>query len=509
VPYLPEEREMSQRNEDLFRQRLAKAEQLRAMGIDPYPARARCTHRAAEALALLDRIESGEAEASFEPAVCGRIRLARSMGKKVSFIDIHDGSGRLQVYCKQEILGGQQFAIIRELDLGDFIQVSGRMFRTRTGEPTLEARSLVVLAKALQPPPEKWRGVTDVELKYRQRYLDLMSSDETRERFRSRSRIVSTIRRYMDARGFIEVETPVLQVEAGGAAARPFKTHFNALDEERFLRISLELHLKRLLVGGFDKIYEIGRIFRNEGVDTWHNPEFTMMESYEAYADYHDVARMVEELIATVSREVLGTLQVPHGEILLDLTPPWARMTMRNALIDLAGIDFEGYRDEGALRGWMAGHGIHAKPDLGWGKLLDEVFSELVQPRLQQPVFIIDYPIELSPLAKRKPDDPNLVERFEAFVGGYEIANAYSELNDPVDQRERFDRQVAQRARGDDEAEMVDEDFLQALEHGMPPAGGLGIGIDRLCMALLNEPTIREVLLFPQLRTKDRSDDEL
>jgi lysyl-tRNA synthetase class 2 len=361
---------------------------------------------------------------------------------------------------------------------------------------------LRVLAKALQPPPEKWRGVTDVELRYRQRYLDLMSNDEARRRFALRSRIISSIRRFMESQGFMEVETPVLQTDAGGAAARPFKTFYNALDEERFLRISLELHLKRLLVGGFDKVYEIGRIFRNEGLSTRHNPEFTMMESYEAYADYNRVATMVEQLIATVAQEVLGTLKVPHGDLLLDLTPPWPRVTMRDALIQYAGFDFKACRDEGELREWMRTNHIHAAPGLGWGKLVDEIFSERVQPHLQQPVFIMDYPIELSPLAKRKPDDPSLVERFEPFMGGVEIGNAYSELNDPLDQRDRFVTQLAARDRGDDETELIDEDFLEALEHGMPPAGGLGIGIDRLAMILLNEPSIREVILFPQLRSR-------
>jgi len=362
---------------------------------------------------------------------------------------------------------------------------------------------LTVLCKALLPPPGgKMRGIVDQELRYRQRYLDLMSNPETRLTVRRRSQIVAAIRRFMDARGFMEVETPVLQSEAGGAAARPFKTFYTSLDEERFLRISLELHLKRLLVGGFEKVYELGRIFRNEGLDTRHNPEFTMMESYEAYVDYRHVAAMTEELVSCVAAEVLGTLNLPHGEISIDLTPPWRRLTMRDALIEHAGIDFEHYRDEEKLRGWMHAQGIHAAPDLGWGKLIDEVFSQTVQPHLQQPVFLIDYPVELSPLAKRKPDDPSLVERFEAFVGGYELANAYTELNDPIDQRSRLVRQLAERARGDNETETVDEDFLTALEYGMPPAGGLGVGIDRLVMLLLDEPSIKEIIIFPQLRSR-------
>ncbi len=497
---------MSQRNEELFQQRLGKSDRLRAIGVDPYPARSACSHTTAEALTAFVAIEAGTQDAAAQFSICGRIRLSRPMGKKVTFMDLQDGAGRLQVYCKLEVLGERDFALLGELDLGDFVQASGRLFRTRTGEVTLEARHLVVLTKSLQPPPEKWHGVSDVELKYRQRYLDLMSSDESRLRFRRRSQVVSAIRRFMDERGFMEVETPVLQVEAGAAAAKPFQTHFNALDEERFLRISLELHLKRLLVGGFDRVYEIGRIFRNEGIDTRHNPEFTMMESYQAYADYHDVARMVETLVGAIAREVLGTDEIPNGDGTIRLAPPWQRLTMRDALIQHAGMDFEQYRDEASLRTWMADNHINAAPGLGWGKLIDEVVGQRVQPHLHQPVFLMDYPIELSPLAKRKEDQPAIVERFEAFIGGFEIANAYSELNDPIDQRERFAGQLAARERGDYEAELIDEDFIAALEHGMPPAGGLGIGIDRLLMILLDEPSIREVILFPQLRSQNRAE---
>ncbi len=469
---------MSQRNEEMFQQRLAKSNRLRASGVDPYPARSARSHTTAEAQAAFTAIETGTQDAAAQFSVCGRIRLSRPMGKKVTFMDLQDGAGQLQVYCKQEVLGEHDFALLAELDLGDFVQASGRLFRTRTGEVTLEARHLLVLTKSLQPPPEKWHGVSDIELKYRQRYLDLMSSEEARLRFRRRSQIVSAIRRFMDERGFIEVETPVLQEEAGG-------------------------------VGGFDRVYEIGRIFRNEGIDTRHNPEFTMMESYEAFADYHDVARMVEALVGSIAREVLGTDVIASGEGTLSLAGPWQRLTMRDALIEYAGIDFEQYRDESSLRAWMAENHIHAAPDFGWGKLIDEVFSQRVQMHLQQPVFLMDYPIELSPLAKRKVDDPALVERFEAFIGGFEIANAYSELNDPIDQRERFAGQVAARERGDEETELIDEDFIAALEHGMPPAGGLGIGIDRLCMILLNEPSIREVILFPQLRALNRTEQSL
>jgi len=492
---------MSGRNEDLFQQRLRKLEHLRSGGIDPFPARTQSKQTTAEALTLFDQIEAGSADSATEIGVHGRIRFIRPMGKKVTFLDLRDGSGRLQLYCKLEVLGEHQFALLHDLDLGDFVEASGRLFRTRTGEITLQARTLGMLAKALQPPPEKWRGLTDVESRYRERHLDLMSNDATRLRFQRRSQIVAAIRRFMDDRGFIEVETAVLQTEAGGAAARPFVTYFNALEEQRVLRISLELHLKRLLVGGFEKVYEIGRIFRNEGLSTRHNPEFTMMESYEAYADYHDVAAMVEQLVSTLALQVLGSTQILHGEIAIDLAPPWRRQTMRDALIEFAQLDLCAYRDEPALRAWMAEQDIYAAPHLGWGKLIDEVFSARVQPHLQQPTFIMDYPIELSPLAKRRPDDPSMTERFEPFIGGFELGNAYSELNDPIDQRERFLQQVAAKARGDEETELIDNDFLDALEHGMPPAGGLGIGIDRLVMVLLGEPSIKEVILFPQLRS--------
>ncbi len=340
-----------------------------------------------------------------------------------------------------------------------------------------------------------------MEARFRRRYLDLMANDEARRLFVIRSRVVAAIRRFMDARGFLEVETPVLLPAAGGAAARPFVTYFNALDEERHLRIATELYLKRLIVGGMDKVYEIGRIFRNEGLGWKYNPEFTMMESYEAYADYRDVAVMVEQLVSSVATEVLGSARVPHRGGEIDFTPPWQRRTMRDLLIEHAGLDFEDFRTEPALRAEMVRRGIEAPPGASWGKLLDEVWSTFVEPKLIQPTFVLDYPVELSPLAKRKPDQPDLVERFEAFAGGMEIANAYSELNDPIDQRSRFEEQLRQRAAGDEEVELLDEDFLLALEHGMPPTGGLGMGIDRLLMVLTDQQSIREVILFPQLRT--------
>ncbi len=483
---------MSEPGAEYFDHRVAKAERLRARGIDPYPPRTERRHSTAEAAALID--EGGTV------AVAGRITAQRTMGK-AAFLDVRDGDGRIQIYVKRDIVGDDVFALLDDLDLADFIEVEGPMFRTKTGEPTVEARRIAVLAKALRPPPEKWHGLTDVELRYRRRYLDLMANDDARRTFTQRSRIIAAIRRFMDDEGFIEVETPVLQASAGGAAARPFVTHHNALDRDFALRIALELHLKRLLVGGFDKVYEIGRIFRNEGVSTRHNPEFTMMESYQAYADYRDVASMVERMVEHVAFAVLGTTKVAWGEDEIDVAAPWRRLTLREALIEHAGLDFEQHRTLDALRAEAGRLAVAWDATMGWGKLLDEIFTERVQPHLVQPTFLFDYPAELSPLAKRSPADPTLAERFEPFAGGLELGNAYTELNDPIEQRQRLQEQLRLRDAGDDEAELIDEDFLLALEHGMPPAGGLGIGIDRLVMVLTGQRSIREVILFPQLRT--------
>lgn len=490
---------MIERNQTLWNQRTDKLRRLRARGIDPYPASFHPTHTAAAAIAAFEAAAAAGDSDGPLATVAGRITALRDQGR-LTFLDLRDGSGRIQVMLRQNELGAERYGLLKDLDLGDFLGVTGTLMRTRTGEVTVQARDLTVLAKALQPPPEKWHGLTDVEVRYRRRYLDLIANEEVRRLFRVRSHVVAAIRRFMDGRGFIEVETPVLLPQAGGAAARPFVTYSNALDEPRYLRIATELHLKRLIVGGLDKVYEIGRIFRNEGISTKRNPEFTMMESYEAYADYRDVAAMVEELVSTVATEVLGSPRVPHKGGVLDFTPPWPRRTMRELLIEHAGFDFERFRDEDALREELCRRGLEAPSGASWGKLLDEIWSTLVEPKLVQPVFVIDYPVELSPLAKRKADDPNLVERFEAFAGGFEIANAYSELNDPIEQRLRFEEQARARAAGDEETERLDDDFLFALEHGMPPTGGLGVGIDRLLMVLTDQSSIREVILFPQLR---------
>jgi lysyl-tRNA synthetase, class II len=485
--------------EEIIAARRQKLERLRSRRVDPYPARVQRTHTAQQALALLDNSASSNEVIS----IAGRVTAFRRMGK-AAFLDLRDGSGRMQSYFKQESLGVEPFEmLLRDVDVGDFLGVTGTLFRTKTGEPTIEARSFAVITKALRPPPEKWHGLQDVEVRYRQRYLDLMTNPEVRDTFVTRSQIVREIRRFMDARGYLEVETPVLQIAAGGGAARPFATYHNALDRQLYLRIALELYLKRLVVGGFDKVYEIGRIFRNEGVSTKYNPEFTMLESYEAYADYNDLMEMVEELVSTVAGEVLGTTRVSYGDAEIDFAPPWPRARLRDAILERSGVDVDAFADVDSLRKAASAARVPVDPSWGRGKIIDELLTLHVEPHLIQPTFLIDYPVELSPLAKRKADNPNLVERFELFIAGREVANAYSELNDPIDQRERLREQKRLREAGDEEAELADEDFLIALEHGLPPTAGLGIGIDRLVMALTGSRSIREVILFPALRERE------
>ena len=493
--------------ESLRAQRIERAEQLRDAGHDPYPPRIERTHTNAQVIGMLEGVESG-AEPDLDPvAVVGRVVAQRGMGR-ASFLDVLDGSGRLQALLRRNVVGDDAYERLKLLDLGDFVAVQGSPMRTRTGEPTVGATSWQLITKALRAPPEKFHGLTDVETRQRQRYLDLMANEEVRDTFRARSQIVAAIRRRLDERGYLEVETSVLQEEAGGAAARPFETHFEALGEDRVLRISLELHLKRLLVGGYERVYEIGRIFRNEGFSQRHNPEFTMLELYEAYGDYGTMATLVEEVVSGVAQEVLGTTTVSFGGNEIDFAPPWRRLGYVEALREYGDLDLEQFADTEALREELRRRGLDAPSEAGRGKLIDIAASDLVEPHLVQPTFLLDYPIELSPLAKRKADAEGLVERFEAFVGGFEFANAYSELNDPVDQRERFETQRALRLAGDDEVELADEDFLLALEHGMPPAGGLGLGIDRLVMLLTGQPSIREVILFPQHRSLSRREDE-
>jgi lysyl-tRNA synthetase class 2 len=483
--------------DELMAQRVAKLEQLRALGHDPYPPRVRRSHTAAQAVAIVEQLPEGQTEAAdVEVHVAGRVVAKRDQGK-VTFIDLLDATGRIQVLLRVNQIGEASYEALRLVDLGDFISANGTPMRTRTGQPTVGAAGWTMLCKALHSPPEKFHGLADSELRQRRRYLDLMANEETRRTFAVRSRAISAIRRFLDGRGFLEVETPILHESESGAAARPFTTHFNAIDEDRVLRISLELHLKRLVIGGFDRVYEIGRNFRNEGMSFKHNPEFTMIETYEAYADYNDVALMVEEMVSSVAAEVLGTTQVTFREHAIDLAPPWRRVTMHDAMREYGGPDLDVYDTADKLRAELRRRGVEAPPTAGFGKLVDEAMSTYIEPNLIQPTFLLDYPVELSPLAKRKPGNPLLVERFEVFMAGFECGNAYTELNDPLDQRARFEEQAALRAAGDDEAEMADEDFLFALEHGMPPTGGFGMGIDRLMMLLTGQSSIRDVILFP------------
>ena len=488
---------MTSRLERITEQRLDSLSRIRARGIDPYPHSYHPSHTIREAITYFEQ----QKESSQHISLAGRIISRRSIGK-MSFLDIRDGSGKIQLSLRYDLLGGEKYEFLQDIDIGDIIGASGKLFRTKSGELTLEVSDFAMLCKSLRPLPEKWHGLADVEKRYRQRYLDLISNEESRSIFVLRSKIITAVRSFLDSRGFMEVETPVLQPHAGGALARPFITHHHTLDEDLYLRIALELHLKRLVVGGFDKVYEIGRVFRNEGISVEHNPEFTLLECYQAYADYHDIMTLVEEMFAYVAKEVLGNTRLTRNGQIMDLGLPWQRLYLREAIKNHCGIDFEDYPDAVSLRTRMAELGIEADPGKGKGRLIDGLISTFVEPKVVQPTFLLDYPVEMSPLAKRKRDDDHLVERFEGFVDGMEVANAFTELNDPLEQRERFRQQLNEQV-ADEEAEIADEDFLQALEYGMPPTGGLGIGIDRLVMLLTGQQSIREVILFPQLKAKE------
>ncbi len=487
---------------DQVQQRMLKLERLRERGIDPYPARARRSHTAAEAIAAFEEAEASGADGP-TVQVTGRLRAIRVMGKS-TFAHIEDGSGRIQIYLKRDNLGEEAYEIFkRDVDLGDFLGVEGHLFRTRTGEVTVHVRSYQLLTKTLHPLPEKWHGLRDVETRYRRRYLDLIANEEVRDIFRTRTRVVTAMRRFLDDQGFIEVETPSLQPIYGGAMARPFTTHHNALDMTLYLRISDELYLKRLIVGGIDKVYEICKDFRNEGVSTKHNPEFTQMECYWAYADYSDMMWLTEHMVAFIAEEALGSAQFTFQGHQIDVTPPWRRWTLRDAIQELTGIDYMEFPNLEALWAEVQRRELHVSPQPTWGKLIDELLGEIVEPTLIQPTFIKDYPIDISPLSKALSDDPLHVERFEIFIGGLEMGNAYSELNDPMVQRERFEQQGLGAKAGDEEAHPMDEDYILALMHGMPPTGGLGVGVDRLTMLLTDQTSIREVILFPHMRSAD------
>ena len=493
---------MADREDTLLENRVAKLARIRANGLDPYPARFHRTFDSATATALFEELEETDPpdERLQNVSLAGRITSMRTMGK-AAFLDLQDASGSIQALLRQNNLE-DGFDLLKNLDIGDHLGVRGNLIRTRTGQVTIDALELTVTAKGMRPLPEKYHGLRDVETRYRQRYLDLIANqEEVMPVFVLRSKVIRGIRRFLDDQGFLEVDTPILVPVAAGAHAKPFVTHHNALDQQLYLRIATELYLKRLIIGGFDKVYEIGRVFRNEGIDQDHNPEFTLLESYEAYADYNDVMEMVEQMVSTIAIEVNGSTKVAIGDDVIDFAPPWQRVSLREELEKRSGIDLESYNDD-ALRQKAGEVGIDTKVLESRGRLIDKLLSTFVEPHLIQPTFVLDYPEEMSPLAKAKPDSPGYVERFEAFAFGMEIANSYSELNDPKVQRERFEAQAQiHRLYENEEVDRQDDDFLTAMEYGMPPTGGLGIGIDRLVMLLAGQPSIRDVLLFPQMRT--------
>ncbi|WP_374688165.1 lysine--tRNA ligase [Promineifilum sp.] len=495
----------------LEEQRLEKLARLQEAGIDPFPLRVERSHTTAEALAAFENAVEGE---TIRPTVCGRLLSVRDMGKTI-FAHIADESGKLQLFLRRDDLGEESHAIFKKLiDLGDFVQAGGELFRTRTGEISLHVRDWRLLSKAISPLPVakeqevdgqvvRYSAFADLEERYRQRYADLAVNPEVRDIFRTRARLISALRRFMDANGFLETETPILQPLYGGAAARPFTTYHNQLKQELYLRISFELYLKRLLVGGYERVYEIGRDFRNEGVSFKHNPEFTQLEFYAAYWDYRDVMDFTERMLAQAARDVLGgTTLVYHGQT-IDFGSAWQRITLRDAIKQFAEIDYMEYPDAPALAHAIRAIGGEAPPGAPWGKLIDGLLGDFVEPRLIQPTFILDYPRDISPLAKSVPGDPLHVERFEFFIGGMEMGNAFTELNDPLEQRRRFEALQETFAKDDEERNPIDEDYLRAMRYGMPPNGGFGLGVDRLAMLFTDSRTLREVLLFPHLRERE------
>jgi lysyl-tRNA synthetase class 2 len=481
--------------------RLDKLVRLEDAGVRSYPTSFPSTHRASEVRAGFEKLQGQQV------CVRGRLGVFKSLGKNLAFDFLQDESGEIQLIFHPRDFDEQTRLVYDTLDPGDFVGACGKVIKSNTGEVSVEVQQLTFLSKSLRNPPEKFHGLVDVETRYRQRYLDLMSNVETRQVFLTRSRLISAIRNYLNNLGFVEVETPMLQSIPGGGSARPFATESYAMDTRLYLRIALELYLKRCIVGGIERVYEIGRNFRNEGVSYKHSPEFTMLELYQAYVDYEDIMRLTEDMVATTARAAVGKTKVRWGDTEIDFTPPWQRIPLRTAIAEFSGVDYADYPDLEALRQAAAGAGLHTEPEWNRGKILDELLTAFVEPKLIQPTFLIDYPTAFpgSTLAKGKPGNPDEVERFEAFAGGLEIGNAFSELNDPRVQRERFMEQVKAREAGDPEAQPFDQDFLTALEHGMPPTGGLGLGIDRVVMLLTDQHSIRDVILFPQLRPQATS----
>ncbi|MEE4194278.1 MAG: lysine--tRNA ligase [Anaerolineae bacterium] len=504
---------------DLEQIRVAKIHAMREDGVEPYPTRAKRTHTTKSAIAAFEAIDDKEGNDPISVTLAGRIRSMRVMGK-ICFMHIEDMDGRIQLFFRVNNVGAEAMEFLKsKFDLGDFIQASGEMMRTRTGEISLLANEFVMLAKAITPLPAgkdemvdgeliQHAALSDPETRYRERYADLAVNPEVRKVFKTRSRITSAMRDFMDEHGFLEVETPILQPIYGGAAARPFVTHHNQLHQDLYLRISFELYLKRLVVGGLERVYEIGRDFRNEGVSFKHNPEFTQMEFYWAYADYLQVMEFTEQMIAYIAKTVLGTLTIQFDGHEIDLTPPWKRVNLRQGLIDVTGIDITAYPDSISLAAAMKAKGISADPKSARGKLIDKLLGDHLEPSFIQPTFLYDYPIDISPLAKKKPEDPTTVERFEGFIGGMELCNAFTELNDTLDQEERFLAMGRDYAEDDEERNPIDEDYLRAMSYGMPPMGGFGIGVDRLVMLLTGNRSIREVILFPHLRDRDKDREQ-
>lgn len=479
---------------ELRQQRIKKLGDIRNAGINPYPYRFALSHSSKAIIESFDELESSKEKVS----MAGRIKTVRLHGK-TCFAHLADDTGHIQIYIRRDDVGEDVFSLFRLFDIGDIVGITGPVFKTRTDEITIKVEDITLLSKSLRPLPEKWHGLRDKEIRYRQRYLDLIMNPEVKEAFRIRTEVIRSMRSFLDERGFLEVETPVLQPIYGGASARPFMTHHNALDVDFYLRIADELYLKRLIVGGFEKVYEFAKDFRNEGMDRTHQPEFTQMELYQAYIDYNDLMVLVEEMISTVAQQVLGTMEIEYQGQHIDLSPPWERISLFESIEKFSKVDIS-QMDVDGLRGFCRERDLEIDEDLHRGQLIDEIYSELVESNLIQPTFITDHPVEMSPLAKRHRNNPDLTERFEPVIGGGEIGNAFSELNDPLDQRERFEQQRKLLEAGDEEAQVLDEDFLRALEYGMPPTGGLGIGIDRLVMLFTDSPSIRDVILFPQMR---------
>ncbi|TYS13685.1 lysine--tRNA ligase [Rossellomorea vietnamensis] len=488
---------------DQLRVRREKMDNLRQKGMDPFGKRFDRSHNSQEIKEQFDAFTKEELEEKeVSVTIAGRIMTKRGKGK-AGFAHIQDLAGQVQIYVRKDAVGDEEYEIFNTADLGDLVGITGTVFKTKVGELSIKAKQFILLTKALRPLPEKFHGLKDVEQRYRQRYLDLITSQESKQTFIARSKIIQSMRRYLDNNGYLEVETPMMHGIAGGASARPFITHHNALDMQLYMRIAIELHLKRLIVGGMEKVYEIGRVFRNEGVSTRHNPEFTMIELYEAYADYRDIMALTENLVAHIAKEVFGSTSVQYGEYEVNLEPQWTRLHMADAVKEHTGADFWKEMSDEEAHALAKEHGIEVKPTMQYGHILNEFFEQRVEDKLIQPTFIYGHPVEISPLAKKNDEDGRFTDRFELFIVGREHANAFTELNDPIDQRERFEAQLKEREEGNDEAHMMDDDFIEALEYGMPPTGGLGIGIDRLVMLLTNSPSIRDVLLFPLMRHKD------